>query len=186
MSTTQVIDIQDWTKTELIPKRRLDVAVAELVYGIQIIGWARDDAEGALIHNPNESWLKDNKETMCTDPVFVRKCECDRLDALYAEDDFSKEKFFGHYSNCMAAVPCYSRNIYDALSLITALQDSTYFTLTNAAADRSWRVQLQGRDRTNPTTFSDPSLATAITQAVFEYVQALGKAWKHLPILGVE
>ena len=166
-----VIDMCDYIKQEVLPRRRLDVSIAEKVFGRKIIGWARYDYDYGIIHNPDIEWIAQERETMCVDPVYVAKCQCACLDTFYSDQGsgfVDGRKFFGHYSECMAVVPRYSSDVGEALGLVSDLNDLLTFTITSRPKGY-WHVSLNYHNphlNLNYSGISSDILPYAITQVL--------------------
>jgi len=138
---SEVIDIKVWIRENLIPRRKLDCIIADKVYGLKVIGWAAEDYDYGIIHNPDSKWLAEEKETRCTDPVYIKKCMCDKFDKVFTQDsDRRTRKFFGHYSECMAVIPRFSSKVEDAIDLVEDLRPEV--TVVFVSESEGWFVNV--------------------------------------------
>jgi len=171
MSTPQVIDIQDWIRNEVLPRRRMDAHIHEIVFGQPSLGFAAYEADYDIIRNPTTEYMKSNGECSCTDPVYLNKCVCDKKDAFYAKTklDSSTAKFFGHYADCLRVVPQYTANTTEALYLVHILRHILKYTIESQVT--GWRVQLESVLRTGgfESSICSESLPMAIGDLLLIY-----------------
>lgn len=164
MSEKIIINAVKWREEVYIPLRKLDISIAEKVFGYKFLGWAYCPEEG-LIYNP-EKYKQDNYPYYQPplDPVYLKKCECEDLGKICKK--YEKEKFFDHYNQCMEIIPCYSSNISDTWLIVNKFTEERYslsFKFNNG--EMYWQVIVANRYNKKIEIVKNNEIIKAICEA---------------------